>query len=323
MAPNFCSSELGFFLRKHFACEKIRRRFNGGFEFLNMNRFLLYVLLYSLIACALRGNTFAADRIVSVAPSNTEIIVELGLGDKLVGVSDQCRIPLFLHPERVGGFSAVNKEKIISLKPDLVLTSDGVQEPIARDLRKLGLPVVVIRVRSITDILKSIVQIGELVDEKNKASLLIDKLQRTLLGIERDVTRIPKDQRPTVFVEMWNQPMTTAGNLTFIDEIIRSAGGINIAGNLNDAYPRINPEWVIRENPDIIIIGYLFDGYRGRWKNAVEKRPGWKDISAVKHNRIHDEISPEMILQPGPHVVQGVQNLHAIITQVINERHTP
>ena len=247
-------------------------------------------------------------RVISLAPATTEILFALGLDDEIVGVSQYCNFPeKALTKEQVGSMSSPNIERIMALKPDIVFMTGLEQEPTIAKLRQLNIKVFVSDPPNIEELYSSIDNMGRLVGRENEAAEIISRMKADIAAISDKVAPIPLNERPKVFVEIWNNPIMTAGKGSYIDDLINIAGGINIAGDTKRPYSYFNVEEVIKRNPDCIIMGYM-DKIDGRELTA--KRFGWENISAVKNGRVYNDINPDIMFRPGPRVVEGIRQIH-------------
>jgi iron complex transport system substrate-binding protein len=251
-----------------------------------------------------------AERIISLAPSCTEMLFAMGLGDKVIGITEQCDYP----PEarrirKVGSFSNPSLEAIISLKPDLILSGGGVQREIVLRLEKLSFPVLVLYPKDIRGIFRDIEMIGIAVGKPEKARKLIYSLQKRLEAVRKRASRIPYSKRPRVYVEISPDPLMTVGPSTFLNEMIEIAGGVNIAkGIKGTTFPRISAEYVLSMDPQVVILTYIPG--RSSPISWISKRPGWGEVSAVKEGKVFADIDPNLILRPGPRIVLGVEELY-------------
>ncbi len=264
----------------------------------------LLVLTYFGVALAGENN----PRYISLAPSTTEILFALGLDDQIVGVSSYCNYPpQAKEKEKAGNFSQPNMEKILSLKPDYIFCTGLEQAPIIPELRQLNLKVYVSDPKNMKELFESIREIAAITARTEKAEKIIKDMQAEIDDISSKVKTIPDDKRVKVFIEIFNDPLTTAGRGTFIDELIAMAGGVNIAGDTKRAYTIFNQEEVIKRDPNCIIIAYMG---KEKAQELIARRFAWDSISAVKNNRIYDDINPDTLLRPGPRVVSGLKELH-------------
>ncbi len=276
-----------------------------------MKRFLAInlVLIFSLVASS---NSFSSEnkelRIVSLAPSTTEILFALGLDEEIVGVSSFCNYPLEAQEkEKIGTFSHPNIEKILSLNPDIIFCTGLEQAPVIGKLKQLNLKVYVSDPPSIEELFDSIEDMAVLTNRNEEGYELIDKIKRGIEKITSRTRSIPKEDRATVFIEFWNDPLMSAGNNSFIGELIMLAGGTNIAHDVSRPYSYFSPEEVVKHDPDCIMLAYMVNEDAAK---TIRKRLGWKDIAAVKNNRVHSDVNPDILLRPGPRLVEALEELY-------------
>lgn len=250
------------------------------------------------------------ERIVSLAPSNTEILFALGLGDKVVGVTNYCDYPEEAKSkEKIGGFADPNMEKIVSLKPDIVLATEAHQKPVEQ-LEKLNIPVVVLTSTDIADMMDSLEIVGKICGREAESFKIADELKNRIKAVEDKVAGVPEDKRPKVYYEIWPEPFTTAGPGTFVNDIIEKAGGRNIAGDAKKAYPEYSQEMIISKNPDIIIFSH--HGSSNTAAEDILKRPGWENIDAVKDKKVF-YVDENIVQRATPRLVDGLEQFAEII----------
>ncbi len=250
--------------------------------------------------------------IISLAPSNTEILFALGLGDRLMAVSGYCNYPLEVQNKiKIGGFSTVNIEKVVSLKPDLVLATGGVQEAVVEELERLGLTVIALNAKSIEEVFENIRLVGKAAGQLEAARELTTKLEQRTKAVTDKAKDLPDSQRPRVFYEVQDEPLMTAGPGTFIDDLIHLAGGVNIASDAAAKYPVYNLETLIERNPEVIIIS-VGHGSIAASVEAVKSRKRWQIIDAVKNNRVYG-INADLVSRPGPRIVDGIEEMARFI----------
>ncbi len=252
------------------------------------------------------------ETIVSLAPNNTEILFELGLGDKVIAVSEYCNYPLEAQNKiKIGGFSTVNIEKVVSLKPDLVLATGGIQEVIVEELERLGLTVIALAARSIEDVFENIRLVGKAAGEAETARELTTNLERRIKTVTDKIKDLPGSQRPRVFYEVQYEPLMTAGPGTFIDDLIHLSGAINIASDSATKYPVYNLEILIERNPEVIILS-LGHGSIAVSVEGVKSRKRWKIIDAVKNNQVYG-INADIVSRSGPRIVDALEEIARFI----------
>jgi iron complex transport system substrate-binding protein len=248
-------------------------------------------------------------KIVSLIPSNTEIAYALGLGDKIVGVSDFDNYPEDVkNKEKIGGLE-FNVEKVISLKPDLVLAhassvqsaKDGIQQ-----LKDAGITVLVANdAKTFDDVYGTIELIGKATGTADKAQEIIQNMKTKLEDIKEKAKQIKKEDQVKVWVEISPVPeIYTAGKGTFIDEMLQAISAKNVAGSL-EGWPMVTEEKAVAYKPDVIITTY------GGAKQVLE-RAAWKDVPAVKNKRVYD-VNTDLVSRPGPRLVEGVEELAKVI----------
>ena len=254
------------------------------------------------------GGPAAGTRIVSLAPSTTEILFRLGLEDLLVGVTDKCDYPPRARDiPRVGGFGSPNIETLLALRVDLVVASGLDKRGAAGSLDKAGMRVLDVQPRNFRELFEAINAIAQAVARPERAGPVVAAMRAELDRTAGLYRTVPPERRPRVYVEIWNDPITTVGGGSFIDEVIDRAGGVNVAHNLPQPFPRVSPEQIIQWNPDVIVLTYM-----SRSSASTEElagRIGWDDISAVKTGRIVRDIPNDLLLRPGPRLVDGVRVL--------------
>lgn len=260
----------------------------------------------------------APQRIISLAPGITETLYALGLDDKISGVTTYCDWPAAARRKaRVGGFTNPSVEKIVSLRPDLILaTADGNRKETIEQLERLGLPVYVTDPVNTQGVLKSILHIGEITGRRRRARELAENLQKRLNQITRQV----RDQKkPRVFFQLGLSPMVTAGRGTLINEVIEQAGGINVAGRDLAKYPRYSAEGIIGASPDIIIFAPMVND---KTFAAVTRFWGkFGDVPAVKNKQIYP-IDADLINRASPRIFDAVEIMarifHSEIAKDVN-----
>ncbi len=281
----------------------------GDFLFLVMIKyfFRLILIISCIIWCCGFISAFAGQRIISLAPDTTEILFALGLDNEIVAVTTFCDYPpQALSKIKIGTFSNPDIEKIISLKPDIIFATGLEQDRVVAKLKKLKLNVYVSYPSSIEELLISIKRIGELTFTQDKAKALIVQMRDRIEKVKAQTRSRPLDTRPKVFIEIWDVPLITAGKGSFIDELIYTAGGINIAHDTPRPYSYFSPEAVIARDPDCIIVGYMND----KNKEQIGDRLGFGGIKAVKTGSVYYDINPDTFLRAGPRLVEGLEEIH-------------
>jgi iron complex transport system substrate-binding protein len=252
------------------------------------------------------------QRIISIAPSNTEILFALGLEDKIIGITNYCNFPEETkNIEKIGDTFPLNLERIVSLKPDLILAYTGQLKEIPR-LRELGLNTIVIEPLSLKETLKSIQMVATICGIPEKGNALVENLSQRVAKIKTEVSKIEITKKPKIFIGGFYETIWTPGEGTLFNEIISLAGGINIAACLS-GWIEISPELILKEDPDIIIIpiGAMNPGDEKKIKENIYQRPGWSNLSVVKTQKIFI-VNEDLFFRAGPRLVDGLERLYKI-----------
>jgi iron complex transport system substrate-binding protein len=251
-----------------------------------------------------------AVRIVSLSPSTTEMLFVLGMGKSLVGVTKYCNYPPEARKiERVGGFGTPNVEKLLSLSPDLVVGADLGRSGAFQSLQAAGLRVLNLRVNNIDEMLQALRDLGDAVGRRRQADEAIASMQAELDSVVAQIPTSTKTKPPRVFVELWDDPLTTIGKSSYLDDVISRAGGVNVAHELSVPHPRVSSERVITWNPDVVVIAHMAE--RPCSPQEIAERIGWSDVQAVKRGKVVCDIPNDLILRPGPRLVELVKLLAA------------
>lgn len=263
----------------------------------------------------------APQRVVSLAPSITEIIYDIDCENLLIGATTYSN-----HPDaaralpRVGSYVNLDIEKIVALKPDLCIgIKDGNPKEVVMRLEALGIPVYAVDPKNLESIRTTVVEIGDLLQASHAAYRVSAEMESRMDHLRRLVDTA--DHRPLVFFQIGISPIVSAGSDTFIHELIKVAGGINLAQSYT-SYPRFSTEEVIVAEPEIIIItsmarNKVFEEVKAAWRQ-------WSNIPAVKNNRIF-LVDSDLFDRPTPRLIDGLEILvtlfHPELT--VNEGETP
>jgi iron complex transport system substrate-binding protein len=261
---------------------------------------------------------FPPERIICLTEETVETLYLLGEQDRIVGVTGYAVRPPIVRKERerVASFTSAKIDKIISLKPDLVLAFSDLQAGIAADLIKNGIAVMTYNHRDISGILAMIRHLGAAVGAGEKAEDLASSYERRLLDYRNNKKAAA---RPLVYFEEWDSPMITG--IKWVSELIEIAGGVDVFSELSsnqDATNRVvTSQQVIKAAPDVIVASWC--GKKVRHSVFME-RDGWSVVPAVANNRIYEIKSP-LILQPGPAALtEGLDKLVKILSTVDNNK---
>lgn len=241
------------------------------------------------------------ERIVSLSPSNTEIVFALGAGSKLVGVTSYCDYPEEVKDiEKIGTYEGPNIEMIKKVQPDVVLAGDYVPEDIITALENLNIPVVTAEASDTDAIYDSIALIGKLVREEDKAEEIINNMHRTIDNIQ---SKVRGKEKANVFYLVWTDPLMTAGKGTFINDVIKIAGANNVAEGV-EGWVKYSTEELIKQNPDMIISAYHSTD-EGMSKEDLMKNPLFRNLDCVKKGNIYVMKDDNTISRPGPRIVDA------------------
>ncbi|MDG3006858.1 ABC transporter substrate-binding protein [Paludisphaera mucosa] len=255
-----------------------------------------------------------ARRVVSLVPSNTEILFAVGAGDRVVGVTMMDDYPPEAKERKsIGGMApgSVNLETLTALKPDLVLATGGVQQPLVEPLERLGLAVVALDAERPEDVAANIRLVGRLVDRGAEGEALASKFVERLDAVRRRVAA-RQDRRPKVLYLLYDDPLMTVGPGTFLGRMIEEAGGDNVFGDVSARYPTPSDEEVLVRAPEVVLatFGLMGGGGRPETENQARllKRPGWRDVPAVRERRIH-ALDENLTTRVGPRLVEGLESI--------------
>lgn len=288
--------------------------------------FLLILVLLAAIACGCGtdapenvADTEEQDqlqppqRIISLMPSNTEILFALGLGDAVVGVTDYCNYPPEVDEavaggriQRIGDSYAVNEELVVSLDPDLVIL--GYDTEPARALKErlsdMGIAVETVFPASIAEVLQSINRLGELTGRETEAALLVEEMEAAFDRITATASLLTEEEKPKVLILLDLDSLYAIGRGTLEDELITAAGGINVL----DApqYAQISEEAIIDSAADIIICTFPFR------ERILAEKEAWRVLPAVQNEAVYD-LDGDLINRPGPRLAEGLELIYSVL----------
>ncbi len=241
-------------------------------------------------------------RIVSIAPSNTEILFAVGAGDRVVAVDRFSDYPPEAKTrESLGSYVKPDLEKLVAAAPDLVLATNVHTKQLVPQLESRGITVIVIEPTDLDGVLERILLVGRATGNELRAAELVRELRRRIEAVNAKVAGAPS---PRIFFEI-DPKLYTAGPGTFIHDLIHRAGGTNIAADATTQYPQLSSETVVLKDPEVIV---LADDVAGQSPETVKARPGWREVSAVRTGRIVS-IHPDLTNRPGPRLVDGLEAL--------------
>jgi len=242
------------------------------------------------------------SRIVSMAPACTEILFALGLGDRLVGVTTWCDYPEEARSlTKVGDAWSPDYERIVGLKPDVVLAAGTAESEIVLRLQAYDIPVVVVNAATVDEVPAQVELVGEVTGRIEQARELAASMRSRLQEVRRRVAEIPVTARPTVFWVL-DDLLWTVGPGSFVHDLLESGGGRNVAEALGVPYAQYSLEALLEKNPDVIVLAAL-DPTLGP---GLEALPGWSNLRAVREGRVY-RVDADLVSRPGPRVVDGVE----------------
>jgi iron complex transport system substrate-binding protein len=248
------------------------------------------------------------SRLVSLAPSVTETLFVLGLGDRIVGDTDYCEYPpeARLKP-RVGSNLNPSLERIVALKPDLVLGSPQAnRRETADQLERLGIPLYGVTAGTVAETLTSIRDLGKLLGREAEATKLASDLDRRIQAVAR---RVAHRKPPKVLFVVWYRPLTTAGARTFVSDLIRCAGGAPISEGLEGEWPKMSLEEALRLDPAVILFPRS-ESFAPELEE-FQSLPGWRNLRAVKTRRMY--VISDAVIRPSPRLVDALEEVARIL----------
>ena len=288
---------------------------------------ILVIGIFSLTACTqtstLSSVTYVDDigrtvqingipqRIISLSPSNTEMVYALGLQDKLVGVTSYDNYPPDAKNKPVvSDYSTVDLEKIVKAKPDLVLADSIHKNDTIPALEKLGITVYAMTPNNIDGIFNEIKALGQITGKTQAADILVSSLKTRIQAVADKTVKLTDFEKPRVLFITWYDPIWTAGSDTMIQYLINEAGGANIASDLN-GYATITLESVIQRNPQVIIV-MSGTGTQNESLDYIMSNEQFKSTDAVKNGRVY-EIDADIFGRTTPRIVDGLETLAKLI----------
>jgi len=241
------------------------------------------------------------ERIVALAPSIVEVLYRLELGDKIVGVTDYSDYPAEAKTKPiVGSFNGVNIEKIVELKPDLVLAGAGMSKQDYQKLVDLKINVLVAEAKTLEQIPETFTIIGKATGEIDKSKILVDELQGKIDKV-REKVKNAKKVKTYYVISFGKEGNWTAGKGTFLSELINIAGGENIADDV-DGWKEYSIEKIVEKNPDVLLISALVANN----KDILDNEKGYKETAAVKNDSV-TILDDNLTQRPGPRIAEGLE----------------
>ncbi|MCA1041426.1 cobalamin-binding protein [Bacillus infantis] len=248
-------------------------------------------------------------RIVSICPSNTEIMAYLGLTHLLVGIDDYSDWPEeVLHLPRLGPDLSIDMDKVEALKPDLVLASLSVpgMEKNIEELKKRNLPFITLNPQSLEDIARDLGTAAEAIGHPELGEKAAGEFRMKIKSLQEKAAGTR--HRPSLYWEWWPKPVFTPGSINWLTEISELAGAVNLFRDVELASVQTDWEDVLRRQPDYICLAWVGVRREKVKPEIVMKRPGWKELEAVKQGRIL-VLEEELYCRPSPRLIEGAEKL--------------
>lgn len=282
---------------------------------------LLLVFVVVLTACGTKsdqkhderqseGHTY--KRIISLMPSNTEILYELGLGDDVIGVSTVDDYPKEVKDKKQFDAMKLNKESLMKAKPDLILAHESqkaTNDKVLKGLKDSGVKIVYVKdTQSIDEMYESFMQIGKVTHKEKAAKKLVKETKQNIENVKKSVPNDVKGQK--VFMEISSEPeIYTAGKETFFDDMLTQLKAENSFSNLK-GWQKVSKEDIIKQNPDLMISTMGISS--SEYQKMINKRGGFNQIKAVQHNKVK-AVNGDEISRPGPRIDDGLKKLKEAI----------
>jgi iron complex transport system substrate-binding protein len=251
------------------------------------------------------------QRIVSLSPSNTEMVYALGLQDRLVGVTSYDNYPPDAQNKTVvSDYSTLDMEKIVAAKPDLVLADNIQKDTAIPALEQLGIPVYTLSPDSMDMIFKDLQNLGQITGKVQEASALVAGLKARVKAVSDKTANLSDSQKPRILYVTWHDPIWTAGSQTMIQELINLAGGANIAADLT-GYATITLEAAIQRNPQVILVMSSM-GTDNESLNFIKGNAQFQSTDALKKGQIY-EINADIFGRTTPRIVDGLETMAKLV----------
>jgi iron complex transport system substrate-binding protein len=252
----------------------------------------------------------APARIVSIAPSMTEVLFAVGAGPRVVGVTRFCDYPPEVQSlPRVGGFLDISLEAVVRLRPDLVVgVPNSSNRSVVERLGDLGIPVLLAEAHNLEDVYRLVREVGRAVGRRERAEEIVSSMRERVAAVERAVSGKP---RPRVLFAYGRDPLIVAGPGSFADELLRLAGAVNLAAEARIRYPTYTIERVVKLAPEVIVDSFMAEGrptpeaLLGRWGRFAS-------LPAVQSGRIH-WVDPQLFARPGPRLVLALEEIARLL----------
>ncbi|MBM4137966.1 MAG: cobalamin-binding protein [Nitrospira sp.] len=247
-------------------------------------------------------------RIVSLAPSITEMLFAIGAGAQVAGVTQFCDFPPDVSTKPKIGYANPNLESLVALQPDLVLApKEFLKSDLLASLDNLRIPLFIFSGQTVEDIFSHIQLIGRMTDHQAEAAALAVEMRRQIATVTQRVQGQPPVR---VLYVLNSQPLITVGPGSFIDQLIGLAGGLNVAAPSAVPYPRLSMETVLAEDPEVLM--FPVGPAEGISESEQQAWWQWSSLSAIKHARTH-QIPADLLNRPGPRIGQALEHLATLL----------
>lgn len=248
-------------------------------------------------------------RIISLAPKNTEILFAMGLGDQIVGNTTYCNYPpAAKDKEKIGGFSAraISLEKVIALKPDVVLAAGDLHRSLINELERLEIPVLALDAESLDDLCDEFELLGRVTQTEQVATTLATDLRQRIAAVKSIAAKIPEAERATVLYVAWDEPLTVAGPTSYIGQLISFCGARNVVGDTSARFPQVSQEVLLARNPTVIIAPAMASV--PVTVDSLKAKTGWSQLRAIQEGRVY-VMDGDMLSRCGPRLADALEQM--------------
>jgi iron complex transport system substrate-binding protein len=254
-----------------------------------------------------------AQRIVSLSPAATEILYAAGAGKAMVGATTYCYYPAAASDlAKIGGYSArtISLEAIVALRPDLVIGEASMHGQLAAQIEGTGIAFAAVNLTNFADIYLAMADFARAGGDEQASAAAVASIKARVEAVRSRIAEIPTNKRPTVFWEVWNEPLMTAGPATFISMVLTAAGARNVFADISEDWPVISFEAIVARNPDWIMASETHGS--AVTPENLSKRPGWAGLGAVRNRRIA-LFNGDIVSRPGPRFVDAMERVAAAL----------
>lgn len=249
-------------------------------------------------------------RLISLAPSMTEVVYALGGGEFLVGRSSACNYPAEVAAVPViAAFGMPSMEALIATAPTHILQTNLADPSQGAVFDKLGVERVICPARTLDEIGQTMARVATILGT-DYARERVEEYQRRLDELRAQQVAITN--RPRVYMEIWHDPPMTCGSASFLSEMVQLAGGISISDCVDLEFYPVSPEWIVAQDPDVIVCTYMAGAES---LDALMDQRGWRRLRSVAAGRVYGGLDNDIVLRPGPRVIEGIEVLRACMVK--------